>query len=135
VKPGRPAPRNRDFDRAREAIKGRGVTGISVHIAARVQGAAAPGEILVSGTVRDVATGSGLPFNDRGNTRKSGRHGMSVEENKVLVRHLLEEVRGGWSPAVIGQSSGPLARIRSPRPLTADVRLRQELPWGGVLAV
>jgi class 3 adenylate cyclase len=47
-------------------IQGRGLSGIAVHIGARVQGAAAPGEILVSSTVRDVATGSGLRFEDRG---------------------------------------------------------------------
>ena len=47
-------------------MQGRGVTGIAVHIAARIQGAAASGEILVSGTVRDIATGSNLHFEDRG---------------------------------------------------------------------
>ena len=45
---------------------GRDLSGIAVHIAARVQGAAAPGEILVSSTVRDLAAGSGLRFEDRG---------------------------------------------------------------------
>jgi uncharacterized protein (TIGR00369 family) len=45
---------------------GRELSGIAVHIAARVQGAAAPGEILVSGTVRDLAAGSSLRFEDRG---------------------------------------------------------------------
>jgi putative ABC transport system ATP-binding protein len=43
-----------------------GVAGMAVHIAARIQAAAAPGEILVSGTVRDLAIGSGLRFEDRG---------------------------------------------------------------------
>ncbi len=47
-------------------LQGRELSGIAVHIAARVQGVAAPGEILVSGTVRDVAAGSGLRFEDRG---------------------------------------------------------------------
>lgn len=47
-------------------LQGRGLSGIAVHIAARVESAAAPGEILVSGTVRDVAAGSGLRFEDRG---------------------------------------------------------------------
>ena len=47
-------------------LQGRGLSGIAVHIAARIQGAAAPGEILVSGTVRDVAAGSALRFEDRG---------------------------------------------------------------------
>lgn len=47
-------------------MQGRGLSGIAVHIAARVEGAAAPGEILVSSTVKDLATGSGLRFEDRG---------------------------------------------------------------------
>jgi class 3 adenylate cyclase len=47
-------------------MQGRGLSGIAVHIAARVEGAAAPGEILVSSTIKDVATGSGLRFEDRG---------------------------------------------------------------------
>src|SRR5512145_1777415 len=38
-------------------MQGRGLTGIGVHIGARIQGVAAPGEILVSATVRDLAAG------------------------------------------------------------------------------
>ena len=44
---------------------GADVTGIAVHIGARVA-AAAPGEVLVSSTVRDLVAGSGLQFQDRG---------------------------------------------------------------------
>jgi class 3 adenylate cyclase len=42
------------------------VGGIAVHIGARVAGAAAPGEVLVSRTVKDLVAGSGLRFLDRG---------------------------------------------------------------------
>jgi YVTN family beta-propeller protein len=45
---------------------GRKVGGISVVIASRVMSVAAPGEVLVSSTVRDLATGSGLTFDDKG---------------------------------------------------------------------
>ena len=38
----------------------------SVHIAARVNGLAGAGEVLVSRTVRDLVTGSGLSFVERG---------------------------------------------------------------------
>ena len=38
----------------------------AVHIAARIQGAAEPGEVLVSSTVKDLAVGSSLRFADRG---------------------------------------------------------------------
>ena len=42
------------------------VGGIAVHIAARILAAAGPGEILVSRTVRDLVTGSGIDLEDRG---------------------------------------------------------------------
>ena len=42
------------------------VAGIAVSIGARVAGEAGPGEVLVSGTVRDLVAGSGFEFEDRG---------------------------------------------------------------------
>jgi len=42
------------------------VGGIAVHIGARIMAAAGPGEILVSRTVRDLVTGSGITLEDRG---------------------------------------------------------------------
>ncbi len=42
------------------------LAGIAVHIGARVASVAAPDEVLVSGTVRDLVAGSGLAFADRG---------------------------------------------------------------------
>jgi TolB-like protein/class 3 adenylate cyclase len=44
----------------------RKIGGIAVHIANRVMSAAEPGEVLVSGTLRDLVAGSGLEFRDRG---------------------------------------------------------------------
>jgi DNA-binding NarL/FixJ family response regulator len=42
------------------------LTGIAVHVAARVMGEAAQGEVLVSRTVKDLASGAGFRFVDRG---------------------------------------------------------------------
>ena len=42
------------------------LSGLAVHIAARVQAAAVPGEVLTSRTVKDLAVGSRLRFVDRG---------------------------------------------------------------------
>jgi class 3 adenylate cyclase len=53
------------------------ITGIAVHLAARVLDMAAPGEVLVSSTVRDLLLGSGLCFEDRG-------------------RHVLKGIEGEW---------------------------------------
>jgi class 3 adenylate cyclase len=47
-------------------IRGSDLAGISVHIAARVAGLAAGGEVLVSGTVKDLLVGSGVGFEARG---------------------------------------------------------------------
>jgi hypothetical protein len=48
-----------------EIIGGK-VGGIAVHIGARVAGLAKPGEVLVSGTVKELVAGSGLRFEERG---------------------------------------------------------------------
>ena len=48
------------------------VGGIAVHIAARVNALAAPREILVSRTVRDLVVGSGIAFEDRGTHELKG---------------------------------------------------------------
>jgi class 3 adenylate cyclase len=47
-------------------VAGEKLAGIAVHIGARVAGLAAPGEVLVSQTVRDLVAGSGLMFEERG---------------------------------------------------------------------
>lgn len=44
----------------------RGVTGIAVHIGARVAALASEGEVLVTRTVKDLTAGAGLSFRDRG---------------------------------------------------------------------
>jgi class 3 adenylate cyclase/pimeloyl-ACP methyl ester carboxylesterase len=58
-------------------IRGDDVAGMAVHIGARVMGFAAPGEVLVTSTVRDLVVGSGIEFADRG-------------------RHALKGVPGEW---------------------------------------
>ena len=48
-----------------EIAEGR-VTGIAVHVGARIAAAASAGELLVSSTVKDLVAGSGIGFEDRG---------------------------------------------------------------------
>jgi class 3 adenylate cyclase len=67
------------------------VGGIAVHIAARVTAIAAPGEILVSSTVKDLVAGSGLEFSDRG-------------------MHSLKGVPGGWRLFAVEGTRGPPGR-------------------------
>lgn len=40
--------------------------GVAVHIGARIMALARPGEVLVSGALKDIVAGSGLAFEDRG---------------------------------------------------------------------
>ena len=58
-------------------LRGDEIAGIGVHIGQRVSAVAAPGEVLVSRTVVDLVTGSGIEFDDRG-------------------EHDLKGVPGGW---------------------------------------
>jgi class 3 adenylate cyclase len=47
-------------------VLGGKLSGIAVHLGARVAALAGPGEVLVSSTVKDLVSGSGLAFVDRG---------------------------------------------------------------------
>ena len=48
------------------------VAGIAVHVGARVASLAGPDEVLVSATVRDLVSGSGIEFEDRGERELKG---------------------------------------------------------------
>ncbi len=74
-------------------IVGNDVAGLAVHIGARVMDEAGPGEVLVSGTVKDLVVGSGIDFRERGS-------------------HRLRGVPGEWSLwEVDGRAPAPVARI------------------------
>jgi hypothetical protein len=78
------------------------LTGVRVHIAARIMALAAAGEVLVSGVIPPLVLGSRLTFTDRGN-------------------HELKGVPGYWSVLAVDYSSpasgsrtsnrAPLARL------------------------
>jgi class 3 adenylate cyclase len=58
-------------------IMGEKLSGLAVHIGARVAAIASAGQVIVSSTVKDLVAGSGLRFSDRGN-------------------HILKGVPGEW---------------------------------------
>jgi pimeloyl-ACP methyl ester carboxylesterase/DNA-binding winged helix-turn-helix (wHTH) protein len=62
------------------------VGGVAPHIGAQVAGIAAAGEILVSGTVKDLVAGSGIRFEDKG-------------------PHTLAEVAGDWRLFAVARGS------------------------------
>lgn len=47
-------------------------TGVAVHTAARVMGSGGAGEIVVTGAVKDLVAGSGIAFDERGETALKG---------------------------------------------------------------
>ena len=53
-------------------LRGDDIGGLAVHIASRVTALAAAGEVLVTGTVRDLVVGSGIVFDDRGRHNLKG---------------------------------------------------------------
>jgi class 3 adenylate cyclase len=65
------------------------LAGIAVHTGARIAGLAAPGEVLVSQTVKDLVAGSGLAFDDRGPHSLKGLPGewrlYAVDRASALV--------------------------------------------------
>jgi class 3 adenylate cyclase len=47
-------------------VRGDDLAGLAVHLAARIGSVAGPGEVLVSTTVKDLVSGSGIEFVDKG---------------------------------------------------------------------
>ena len=58
------------------SIAGGNARGLAVHAAARVAALAGPGEVLVTGTTRDLLDGSSLRFEDRGEKELKGLEGV-----------------------------------------------------------
>ncbi|MGH3556760.1 MAG: adenylate/guanylate cyclase domain-containing protein [Mycobacterium sp.] len=71
-------------------IRGDDIGGIAVHIGARIAALAQAGEVLVSGTVKDLVNGSGIAFQDRGT-------------------HVLKGVPGEWKLFAPAGQNDPLA--------------------------
>jgi class 3 adenylate cyclase len=65
-------------------VMGAKMSGIAVHIGARVASIAGPNEVLVSSTVKDLVAGSGLHFTDRG---IHGLKGVPGEWRLFAVEH------------------------------------------------
>ncbi|GAA4484763.1 adenylate/guanylate cyclase domain-containing protein [Rhodococcus olei] len=79
---------------------GSDLTGMTVHIGARICAAAGPGEVLVSRTARDLVAGSGLAFRDRGT-------------------HTLRGVPGRWPLYALADHDEPATLTREPLNLKA----------------
>ena len=87
---------------------GQKIGGIAVHLASRVMSAAEPGEVLVSGTVRDLVTGSGVEFGDR------GLHQLKGVPGEWHLWALVREATKPSEDAIAGAVRGPAAAPKRP---------------------
>ena len=88
--------------------------GVGVHIGSRIAGLAGPSEVLVSGTVRDLTEGSGIPFEDRG-------------------VHALKGISGDWRLFTVSRVGDLAPRELAPEAAPRDApRRRPAALWVGL---
>jgi len=90
---------------------GRDLGGLGVHIGQRVESAAAPGEILVSGTVRELVVGAGFQFEDRGEQELKGVPGRWRLYALTGLPPGPTFRTGRWVPEVSYRTAGVLAGV------------------------
>ena len=100
------------------------IGGIAVHIAARILGQAGAGEILVSGTVRDLVVGSGTGFEDRGSVELRGVPG--TWQLLAVDRH---GPRAGSPEAELVSMPTPGRRTAMRRSDRAVEAIARRAPW------
>jgi class 3 adenylate cyclase/pimeloyl-ACP methyl ester carboxylesterase len=100
------------------------IGGIAVHIAARICGQADAGEILVSGTVRDLVVGSGTGFEDRGSVELRGVPGSW--QLLAVDRH---GPRAGSPEAELASMPTPDRRTAMRRSDRAVEAIARRTPW------
>jgi streptogramin lyase len=78
-------------------LMGKQVGGVAVHVGARIGAQAGPGEVLVSGTIRELVPGAGIQFEDRGLRNLKGvsepqrLHAVEAVDGKPRTRQLTAE--------------------------------------------
>jgi YVTN family beta-propeller protein len=102
------------------------LSGVAVHIAARTMATAGPGDVVVSGVVKDLVRGAGFGFEDRGAQQLKGVPG---EIHLYLV--IAVDGRARQQPLDPSTRSERLALIQPPR---VSRRARIPLLAGGVAA-
>ncbi len=89
------------------------VSGIAVHVGARVMAQAGANEVLVSGTVRELMAGSEVRFEDRGMHELKG---VSAQQHLFSVRSVVEEAEAAAiHPALVAEPEEPARRRLSTR--------------------
>ena len=104
-------------------VIGRGLGGMAVHTGARIAALAGPGEVLVSGTLRDLVPGATFRFDDRGVRDLKGVR----EAPRVLAVTEVDET--ALPPPLDGQEAVSRRRAIAPPPA-----YRRRPVWIGGLA-
>jgi pimeloyl-ACP methyl ester carboxylesterase/class 3 adenylate cyclase len=106
---------------------GEDVGGMAVHIGARVSAQASPGEVLVSGTVKDLVVGSGIEFLDRGSHELKGVPGewrlLAVANHRPRAAAASTDRRDDVAPNAEIRRRGDRAMLRLARSAPGAMRL------------
>jgi class 3 adenylate cyclase len=105
-------------------LMGKQVGGVAVHVGARIGAQAGPGEVLVSGTLRDLVPGAGIEFQDRG---WRDLKGVAEPQRLFAVAAVDGEPRSAQLPG--REASRRRAEIVPPQPL----RRRSVLVAGAIV--
>ena len=100
------------------------IGGIAVHIAARIMSQAAPGEILVSSSLRDLVVGSGIGFDDRGSHELKG-----VPGHWQLLAVNPSGPQPGSPEAILVSLPTPSARTAMRRSDRTVATMARRTPW------
>jgi class 3 adenylate cyclase/streptogramin lyase len=92
-------------------VMGRGLGGMAVHTGARIVALAGPGEVLVSGTLRDLVPGATFGFDDRGVRELKGIR----ETPRVLAVTEVDEA--ALPPPLDGEEAASRRRAIAPPPV------------------
>jgi class 3 adenylate cyclase len=103
------------------------VGGMAVHIGARVAAQAAPGEVLVSSTVKDLVVGSGIEFADRGSHELKGVPGdwrlLAVADHRPASQPAAPGPRDHVAPNATLRQRGDRVMLRLARRAPSAMRL------------
>ena len=108
-------------------LLGEDVGGMAVHIGARVAAQAAPSEVLVSSTVKDLVVGSGIEFADRGSHELKGVPGdwrlLAVADHRPTSSKPAPGRRDHVAPNATMRQRGDRAMLRLARRAPSAMRL------------
>jgi class 3 adenylate cyclase/streptogramin lyase len=110
-------------------VMGKGLSGMAVHTGARIAGLGGPGEVLVSGTLRDLVPGATFGFDDRGIRQLKGVR----EAPRVLA--VVEVDETPVAPPMDAHEAAARRRAIAPPPTYRRRPVRIAAVVAGVVAV